>query len=420
MSSPSSPRPEAANASGCPFSARSFNPFAPPQHENMQALFAQARREQPVFFSEAMNAWVVTRHEDICAAVEDTQRFSSKLDSQIFEALLPEPRAYLADAGYRKMPMIYDDPPEHSRSRQIVARLFSKENLAALEPLVRSITEELVDGFAQDRQVELVSRLAYPLPIRVIFAWMGLPLELMDDFKKWSRHLTLMLSLQARTLELQNECVRGVTDMQRCVAELISERVAHPREDGLTVLAQSLREGTTLDAADLAAMVMLLISAGHETTSSLMGMAVRVLLEQPERWRQLREEPHTLPRVVEEVLRYETPMAILARHTATQAELGGVTIPAGARVLLVVLSGNRDERRFPEPEGFDPKRPQLGQHLAFGRGIHVCVGAGLARLEARVMLEVLARRLPGLRIVEPPRLVPGPVRHQEQLLLAWD
>jgi cytochrome P450 len=268
--------------------------------------------------------------------------------------------------------------------------------------------------------VDLVSRLAYPLPIRVIFAWMGLPLELMDDFKKWARHLTLMLSLQARTLEMQNECVRGVTDMQRCVAELISERVAHPREDGLTVLAQSLMEGTTLDAADLAAMVMLLISAGHETTSSLMGMAVRVLLEQPERWRQLREEPHTLPRVVEEVLRYETPMAILARNTATQVELGGVTIPAGARVLLVVLSGNRDERRFPEPEVFDPKRPLLGQHLAFGRGIHVCVGAGLARLEARVMLEVLARRLPGLRLAEPPRLVPGIVRHQEQLLLAWD
>jgi cytochrome P450 len=120
------------------------------------------------------------------------------------------------------------------------------------------------------------------------------------------------------------------------------------------------------------------------------------------------------------VLRYETPVATLARMTATQVEVGGVTIPAGARVLLAVISGNRDEQRFVDPEDFDPERPLLGQHLAFGRGIHVCVGAGLARLETRVMLEVLARRLPGLRLVEPPQLVPGPVRHHERLLLSWD
>ncbi|OJH33692.1 cytochrome P450 [Cystobacter ferrugineus] len=420
MSTHSSPYPDASVTSGCPFSGRSFNPLAPPLHEHIQALFTQARREQSVFYSEAMGAWVVTRHEEICAILRDPRRFSSHMESQILQSLLPEPRAYLVNAGYRSIPLLYDDPPEHTRSRRILARLFSKDTLASLEPLVRTLTEKLVDGFVQDRQVELVSRLAYPLPIQVIFEWMGLPPEMMDTFKKWAHHLTLMLSLQARTLEMQNECVRGVTDMQHYVAGLISERVELPREDGLSVLAQWLVEETTLDAMELAAMVMVLISAGHETTSSLLGMAVRVLLEQPERWRRMLEEPHSIPQVVEEVLRYETPVITVARNTTTQVEVGGVTIPAGARVVLAVLSGNRDERRFTEPEDFDPERPLLGQHLAFGRGIHVCVGAGLARLEARVMLEVLARRLPGLRLVEPPQLVSGPVRHHERLLLAWD
>jgi cytochrome P450 len=408
------------DASHCPFSGKTFNPFGPPQNEHIHALFAQARREQPVFFSEALGSWVVTRHEDIYTVLQDPQRFSSNLESQIRGALLPEAQAFLRDAGYRNIPLLFDDPPEHTRSRQILTRLFSKEMLTSLEPLVRRITEELVDGFLPEGQVDLVSRVAYPLPIRVIFAWMGLPMEMMDTFKLWAHHLTLLLSLQARTLEVQMECVRGVTDMQRYVAGLISERVAHPREDGMTLLAQRLTEGTDLDAAELAAMVMLLISAGHETTSSLLSMAVRVLLEQPERWRRLLEEPHTLPRVVEEVLRYESPVINVARNTTTEVEVGGVKIPAGARVMLCLVSGDRDGERFPEPESFNPSRPELGHQLAFGKGIHLCAGAGLARLEVRVMLEVLTRRLPGLRLMEAPRLVPGPVRHHERLLLTWD
>ena len=420
MSALPSPLPTAVEASRCPFSDKTLNPLAPPHHESIQALFTQARREQPVFFSEPLGCWVVTRYEDIHAALHDTQRFSSRLDAQLLEALHPEARAYLKQAGYRNIPLLYDDPPEHTRSRQIISRLFSKESLGALEPLVRDIAEELVDGFAPERQVDLISRLAHPLPIRVIFAWLGLPLEMMDTFKRWARGLTMLLSLQARTLEAQLQCVRDVTDMQRYVSGLISERVAHPRADGMTELAQRLTEGTALDVAELAAMVMVLISAGHETTSSLLGMAVRVLLEQPERWRQLCEQPRTLARVVEEILRYESPVTIIARMTTTPVEMGGVTIPAGVRVLLFVVSGDRDAQHFAEPDRYDPHRPDVGQHLAFGKGIHVCVGAGLARLEARVMLEVLLHRLPGLRLAEPPRLVPGAVRHHERLLLAWD
>ncbi|MCY1074028.1 cytochrome P450 [Archangium lansingense] len=408
------------STSGCPFSGKTFNPFVPPLHENIQALFAEARREQPVFFSEALGAWVVTRYEDIYSVLQDPQRFSSNLESQIRGALHPEAQAYLAESGYRNIPLLFDDPPQHTRSRQILTRLFSKETLTSLEPLVRSIAEELVDGFIQEGQVDLISRFAYPLPIRVIFAWLGLPLEMMDTFKRWAYHLAMLLSLRAQTLELQFQCIRAVVDMQRYVAGLISDRVAHPREDGMTVLAQRLSEGTDRDPEELAAMVMVLISAGHETTSSLLGMAVRVLLEQPERWQRLVAEPHTIPRVVEEVLRYESPVSIVARKTVTEVEVGGVKVPAGERVTLILLSGNRDEQRFPKPEGFDPSRSEVGHHLGFGKGIHVCVGAGLARLDARVMLEVLTRKLPGLRLVEPPRLVPGPVRHHEQLMLAWD
>ena len=408
------------NAPHCPFSGATFNPFAPPHHENMQALFAQARREEPVFFSEPLGSWVVTRYEDIHAILQDTRRFSSVIGSQILEMLLPEPREYLRQAGYRDIPLLFDDPPEHTRSRQLVARLFSKESLASLEPIVRALAEEMVDGFVLERQVDLIPRLVNPLPLRVLFVWLGLPLEMMDTFKQWAFRLTQLLSRQAQTLEEQNLCVRAVTDMQRYVAGLLSERMERPREDGMSVLTERLAGAASQDPMELAAMVMVVLSAGHETSSGLLGMAVRVLLEEPERWRRLREQPQALARWVEEILRYESPVTPVARMTTTEVEVAGVKLPAGVRVMLFLISGNRDERRFPEPDRFDPARPDVGQHLAFAKGIHVCVGAGLARLEARVMLEVLIRRLPGLRLAEPPRFIPGAVRLHERLLVAWD
>jgi cytochrome P450 len=288
-----------------------------------------------------------------------------------------------------------------------------------MEPLIRAITEALVEGFIHQGTVDMVRHFSYPLPIRVIFSWLGLPMEELEQFRQWSEAQVRFFSSYPMTLEEQKACVRDVLAMQHRVAALIAERVTHPREDGLTVLAQRLKE-TTLDAQDLSAFVMLLITAGHETTSSLLGLCLRLLVERPGLWARLRAEPHLIERVVEEVLRLDSPLTTLLRKTTEEVELAGVKLPAGARLMLSVPSGNRDEARFAEPEHFELNRPNARQHLAFSKGVHVCLGAQLARLEARVALEVLTQRLHGVRLVETPQPLPGAVRHYRQLLLAWE
>jgi cytochrome P450 len=413
------PSPTKPEGSRCPFSGKSFNPFVSSEPDAAHPFLAQARQEQPVFFSEALRSWVVTRYEDIYAILQDPRRFSSNVTESIFSALHPEARALLEGGGYRRTPLISEDGAAHARSRQVLARLFDKDAVAAMEPLILAITEALVDGFIQAGEADLVHHFTYPLPIRVMFSWLGLPLENLDQFKRWSEAQVRFFSSYPMTLEEQKGCVRGILEMQRCVAELIADRMEHPREDGLTVLAQRQKE-TSLDAQDLAAYVMMLITAGHETTSSLLGLCVRLLAERPGLWARLRAEPHLIDRVVEEVLRLESPVTTILRKATEEVELGGVTVPAGARLMMSVPSGNRDEARFAEPERFDLNRPNVRQHLAFSKGVHVCLGAQLSRLEARVALEVLTRRLHGVRLVEAPPSLPGAVRQYSRLLLAWD
>jgi len=411
--------PSKPEGSRCPFSGKSFNPFVSTEPDALHPFLAQARREQPVFFSEALHSWVVTRYEDMYAILQDSRRFSSDVTESLFSALHPEARALLEEGGYRRTPLLSEDGAAHARSRHVLARLFDKEAVAAMEPLIRAVTEGLVDGFIEDGQVDLVRHFTYPLPIRVIFSWLGLPLEELEQFKHWSEALVRFFSSFPMTLEEQKACVHSLLAMQRRVAAFLSERAEHPREDGLTVLAQRLKE-TTLDAQDLASFVMLLITAGHETTSSLLALCVRLLVERPGLWARLRAEPHLIERVVEEVLRLESPVTTLLRKTTEEVELGGVKVPAGARLMMWVPSGNRDEAHFTEPERFEPNRPNARQHLTFSKGAHVCLGAQLARLEARVALEVLTRRLHGVRLLETPQAVPGAVRQYSRLLLAWE
>lgn len=407
--------------SRCPFLAgKAFNPFAPGQYNNLQPALAQARKEEPVFFSEALGAWVVTRYEDIYTVFQNPRQFSSAIDGMITASLHPEARELLERGGYRRLPLLFDDQPQHTRSRHILLKLFSKDSIAALEPRIRALTEELVESFVREGQVDLVGAFTHPLPVRVIFMMLGLPVEQMGTFKHWAEELGRFLSMEPMDVERQKECVRNVLAMQDYTAALIAERAKDPRDDGLSVLAQRLKEDAGLDERDLAAMVMLLISAGHETTTGLLGLMVRMLLEQPERWQKLCAEPHLIPRAVEEALRCETPVVATNRVTTEPVQLGGVQLPAGARVMLMLPSGNWDAERFSEPEQFDLNRPGANQHLSFGKGIHVCVGSGLARLEAKVALEVLTQRLPGLRLVEAAQPLPFVVRHHSCLVVAWE
>jgi cytochrome P450 len=401
--------------------SRAFQPLTSPQLEDPHPLLAEARRQQPVFFSEVFQSWVVTRYEDIYAILQDTRRFSSVGNIAVRRELLtPQARAMLSEGDYQDPPLVNDDPPAHSHWRTIFNKLFAPRVIASLEPLIRSISEELVRGMLDEGRADMVSRFAYPLPMRIILAWMGIPQEMMDTVKRWS-DAWIQLLFAPLPPEQQLTCAREVLTFQEYIAGLISERMAQPRDDGMSELATRLTDGVQASPRELAGMLSGTLVAGNETTTSMLGFALRLLLEQPERWQLLREQPELIPQAVEEVLRVESPFLGLSRVTTEPVEVGGVALPAGARVLVAFASGNRDAARFAEPERFDPLRQNVQQHLAFGKGVHVCVGAGLARLEGRVALEVLTQRLPRPRLVagEPFVFVPGLLRQHARLWVEW-
>ena len=399
-----------------------FQPFAPPQLDDPYPFFAEARREQPVFFSELLRCWVVTRYEDIYAIIQDPLRFSSAGNIAIpRQGLSGQAQAVLDEGSYRDAPLVNDDPPVHTRWRKVFNQLFARDAIAALKPMIRATAEEMVAGFIQDGQAEMVSRFAYPLPMRVILTWLGVPLDMMDTIKRWCDDWVLLLFASAPP-EQHEPLAHSAVALQRYLAGLISERLEHPREDAMSILATRLIEGVQPSPQDLAGMVAGTLAAGNETTTSMLGHALRLLLVQPERWQLLREQPALIPQAVEEVLRLEPPLMAMSRVTTEPVEVGGVAMPAGTRLLLAFASGNRDEARFERAAEFELGRGNVAQHMAFGKGVHVCVGAGLARLEGRVALEVLTEKLPNARLVpgEPFVYVPGLLRQHARLPVAWD
>ncbi|WP_141323872.1 cytochrome P450 [Myxococcus sp. AB025B] len=401
-----------------------YRPLDSPQLENPHPFLARARREAPVFFSPALGAWVVTRHADISAVVADTERFSSAESITVGAATTPpEVVAALMD-GYPLVPSLVDnDPPAHSRFRGLVSKAFTGRRLAEKEPFIRALVDELIDSFRNEGKADLFLRFAHPLSASIIAEILGIPRADIHRFRRWSDELTTVLAAHG-SIEHQVACARGVVEFQRYLAQALEERKTAPREDLLSDIVTGSKEMTPpMSMAELVSMLMQVHFAGHETTAGLIVGAVELLLEHPEQLQALREDPALIAGAVEEAVRMTSPVHAMFRTALEPVELGGVPIPKGAHIRIVYASANRDEARFHEPERFDVRRPDVKKHLAFGQGLHFCIGAPLARLEARLALEALLRSLPGLRLV--PGQTPGflksvTVRRHESLEVAWE
>jgi cytochrome P450 len=401
-----------------------YRPLDSPQLENPHPFLARARREAPVFFSPALGAWVVTRHADISAVVADTERFSSAESITVGAATTPpEVVAALMD-GYPLVPSLVDnDPPAHSRFRGLVSKAFTGRRLAEKEPFIRALVDELINSFRNEGKADLFLRFAHPLSASIIAEILGIPRADIHRFRRWSDELTTVLAAHG-PIEHQVACARGVVEFQRYLAQALEERKTAPREDLLSDIVTGSRELTPpLSMAELVSMLMQVHFAGHETTAGLIVGAVELLLEHPEQLQALRDDPSLIAGAVEEAVRMTSPVHAMFRTALEPVELGGVPIPKGAHIRIVYASANRDEARFHEPERFDVRRPDVKKHLAFGQGLHFCIGAPLARLEARLALEALLRSLPGLRRV--PGQTPGflksvTVRRHESLEVAWE
>ncbi|MBM3677968.1 MAG: cytochrome P450, partial [Actinobacteria bacterium] len=385
-----------------------YDPLSAAQRADPYGFYARARAEAPVLYSERLGFWLVTRYEDVLGILRNPSDFSSRgalVSSTADEA--PEVLAILAE-GTPEMPIITDtDPPLHDRLRGLVNRAFTPRRVAELEPLVVETATELIDGVAAAGRADLVERFAWPLPLRVVGGMMRLPPADLETLHRWGNDW-LALQQPGHDLERRCELARSVVAMQRYFADVLAERRRFPGDDLVSALveaADALDE--PLPEAAVLGLPFDLVVAGHVTVTRAIGNAVLFLLESPEVAARVATGGDGVARVVEEILRLESPAQGLFRTVVRDVEVGGVPIPAGAKVMVHFGSANRDDV-FADAERFDPDRADLTQHLAFGKGLHFCIGAPLARLQLRVALPMLLARLRGLAL-DPER---PPVREQ--------
>ena len=373
-----------------------FDPTTPEQRENPFDVLALARREQPVFYAPALDLWVATRHEDVLTVLKDHRTFSSAgaLKSSA-SSLPPEVLDVLAD-GYPEMPYIIElDPPLHDRIRGLVARAFTPRRIDELEPRIEVIASELLDELAPHGRADIVDAFAWPLPLRVLGELFGFPRDDLEQIHHWGTDWLLLQ--QQRPLDEQLGHARGLVQLQRYCVAAVEDRRANPTDDllGAMVTANDAADAP-LDTIEIAGLPLDLMVAGHVTVTRAIGSTLHRMFAEPV----LREhllDPELCPKAIEEILRLESPAQGLFRVTTREVELGGATLPEGARVMAHFASANRDACVFADAEVFRPERDDIGSHLAFGKGIHFCIGAPLGRLELRVALPMLLRRLPRLR-----------------------
>lgn len=362
--------------------------------------FARLRAEAPVHWNDYQRAWVVSRYDDVAAAFRDP-RLSADRITPFLEALPADRRAQAAPVlGPLSRWMVFEDPPAHTRLRSLVAPAFTARGVAALADRTRALTEELLDTFAHERHGDLLHHLAVPLPAIVIAELLGVPPARRADFKAWSDELALVVFGAVDVSDRYARAISGLDGLTDLFSGLIQARRRAPTDDLVSFMVHAGAErGDPLTPEELTAMCVLLLFAGHETTANLIGAGVAVLLRHPEQLALLRAQPQLIGSAVEELLRFEGPAKLSIRQARTGIALHGQEIREGDRVLLLHAAANRDPSRFAEPDRLDITR-QPNPHLGFGHGIHSCVGAALARLEARVAIPLILGRLPGLALAE--------------------
>jgi cytochrome P450 len=374
-----------------------FNPLDAATVESPFEFYRALREQAPVHELPGLG-FMVTRYDLLLEVLGDPLRFSSKSGPAVSSASDPEVREVMR-RGYPNVDtLLTSDPPNHIRYRSLVRRAFSARGVAGMEGYIRAIANGLVDRFAKEGRVELVSRFAVPLPLSVIADQLGVPRDDMALFKKWTDDSVAPLGGMI-SKERALECAQSIVEFQHYFARKIEERRRAPKDDILSDLIDARIDGVApLDVAEMVSILQQFLVAGNETTSNLIASAVLLLLQNPDQLELVRRDPSLIPNMVEEALRLESPVQALFRVTTRDTELGGVRLPRGSRVVVLYAAANRDPAQFPDPDRFDVRRENARTHLAFGRGEHFCIGAALARKEAAVAFEILLARLPNLRL----------------------
>ncbi|GAB2803014.1 cytochrome P450 [Streptomyces chlorus] len=386
----------AGTAQGCPLH-HGYEPFA---QDDPFPSYAALRAEEPVRYDERIGCWVVSRYDDIKAVFEDWETFSSENAQAPVRERGPQAKQIMEEGGFTAYSGLSARvPPEHTRIRKVAAKAFTPRRFKVLEPDIRANVVRLLEAMLArpERRGDLVRDLAYDVPTITILTLIGADVSQIDTFKRWSDSRSAMtwgdLSDEEQVPHARN-LVEYWAECRRLVAE------AHETERDSLVgdMVRMQAEGDPISDHEIASVCYSLLFAGHETTTTLISNALRVLLSHPDQWRQVVEDPRRIPGAVDEVLRYSPSIVGWRRKALRDAEIGGVAVPKGADILLLMGSANRDASRFEDGESFDIGRANAREHLSFGFGIHYCLGNMLAKLQAKITLEETARLAPGLRL----------------------
>jgi cytochrome P450 len=374
-------------------------------------IYRRLREEQPVFWSDTWNAWVVSRFADVAESLKDKENLSNEnRQGLLFAGLTDDERQSLCPLRhyFAQKDVIGSDPPDHTRMRALVQKAFTPKTVNALEPRIRELAEGMIGAAVKTGRFDFIHEVAHPLPVMLIAEMLGAPGEDRHLFKRWSSDILAFQGTGQTTFGPAMVSQKSLVEMFAYMNALIDDRRKTPREDLITALALAEEGGQGFSRDELLATCNTILTAGHETTTNLMGNLVHQLLLNPAQWAALRDNPALINPAIEEALRYEAPKQRNFRRVKKAHAFAGVEFAENEMVFQVIGAANRDPANAENPDIFNIHRPKI-DHLSFGYGIHFCLGATLARMEARVVLETLLKHLPTAR------LVPSSMQWQERV-----
>ena len=374
-----------------------YYPLSPRVYLNPYPKYTELRAKDPLHWSPLMEAWVATRYDHVDAILRDQKRFSN--DPRQRQRTRAVPTTVENPGGQS---MLFVDPPEHTRLRALVNKAFTPQAIAALTRRIQTIVQELLDEIPEPSHFDLIDTLAYPLPVIVMAELLGIPPQDRAQFRHWSNRRARVLEPTITPREIQ-EANRAAYELDDYFRGVIQARRLEPRDDLISTLVATEESGDTLTQDELLVMLRLLLIAGNETTTNLIGNGMLALLRHPDQFQKLRDNPDLMETTVEEMLRYDTPVQLDFRTALEDVEVGGRRITRGQGIMLLLGAANHDPEVFQNPERFDITRRDAS-HLSFGRGVHHCLGAQLARAEARLAFTGLLERFRDIRLLteQPP------------------
>jgi hypothetical protein len=360
------------------------------------------RETDPVHWSESIGGWVLTRYEDVLITFMEVDSYSNEGRLAGAMAHLPAEshqklRAF--EAHFRSKGLLHSDPPDHTRLRKLVQKVFSPRAVETMRPRIQEIVDDLIDRVEPAGGMEVITDLAFAVPVTVLAGMLGVPTADAPRFRAWADRILAFQGLNRPSEALLLNAQEALVEIRAYLSALVEQRRREPGTDLISLLAAVSEDGDLLSDAEIVSTGLTFLVAGHETTTSLIGNGLLTILRHPDQWRQLQANRSLLIPAIEEMLRFESPVARQPRLMKQDTELNGRTIRAGQMVFQMLNGANRDPAQFPDPARFDIRR-NPNRHLAFGRGIHFCIGAPLSRTEGEIVFQTILNRLPRIHLLD--------------------